>query len=68
MTRSRMSAEDRLSEARRHFGKDTFSRKDYLLRFSGLSPATASRDLQKATEEKVSVRKGDKATARYRFR
>ncbi len=65
---SKMSAPDRIETARAHFGTQTFSRKDYLARFPGLSPATASRDLQQAVAEGVLEREGDKATAKYRLR
>jgi Fic family protein len=68
LPRARMTQTARLDEARRQFGRVYFSRKDYLLRFPGLSPATASRDLQRAVEGKEAVREGDKATARYRFK
>lgn len=65
---SRMSAEERVRAARRHLGKGTFSRKEYLAQFAGLSPATASRDLQQGVKNRVLIRSGDKATACYRFR
>ncbi len=68
LQQGRMSADERVQTARQHFGKDLFSRKDYLALFPGLSPATASRDLQQAVEGKVILRQGDKATARYRFK
>lgn len=64
----RMDADARIAEGRRYFGTREFSRKDYLQRFPGLSPATASRDLQRAVERKQITRHGDRATARYRFR
>lgn len=64
---SRMTAETRIAVAQGHFGKATFSRKDYLAHFHGLSPATASRDLQTAVVKRILTREGDKATARYWF-
>jgi len=67
MPTSRMSGSDRMEAARTHFGTESFSRKGYLARFTGLSPATASRDLQQAVTGKILEREGDKATARYRF-
>jgi Fic family protein len=63
----RMSSTSRLEAARHHFGKATFTRKDYLHHFPGLSPATASRDLQEAVSNRQVTREGDKATAKYRF-
>lgn len=67
LQQGRMSGEDRVKTAYQHFGKAPLSRKDYLALFPGLSPATASRDLQQAVAGKVWEREGDKATARYRF-
>ena len=67
MPTSRMLGSDRMEAARTHFGTESFSRKDYLARFTGLSSATASRDLQQAVTGKILEREGDKATARYRF-
>jgi len=65
---STMTAAARIENARSHFAARSFSRKDYLAHFPGLSPATASRDLQQAVVAKILEREGDKATARYRFR
>jgi Fic family protein len=64
----RMTSTERVTDAQRLFGKATFSRGDYLRHFPGISPATSSRDLQKAVSDKILMREGDKATARYRFR
>jgi Fic family protein len=47
-------------------GMNEFSRKDYLDVFRDISPATASRDLQKGVEKGVIMRTGDKNTARYK--
>ena len=66
--KAKMTAGERLEAARSHFGSEAFSRKDYLARFPSLSPSTASRDLQQASKEKLVERRGDKATAVYRFR
>lgn len=49
-------------------GTGSFSRKDYLRFFKGLSQATASRDLKEAVDIGILVRDGDKRTATYRFR
>lgn len=56
----------RLKIAARHFGKDEFSRKDYLSLFPNLSTATASRDLRHGAEEGCLSRKGERALTRYR--
>jgi Fic family protein len=66
-SRTRMSGAERMSAARGWMGLQTFSRKDYLGHFPGLSPATASRDLQQAVDEGTLKKTGDKATAKYRF-
>lgn len=63
----RMTSPMRIEAARHHFAKASFTRKDYLGHFPGLSPATASRDLQAAVSNRLLQREGDKATAKYRF-
>lgn len=68
LPQGRMSADERVQAAQQQFGRAVFSRKDYLVLFPGLSPATASRDLQQAVVARLVVRDGDKATARYRFK
>ncbi len=45
--------------------KGEFSRKDYMDHFKELSTATASRDLKRAVEERLIIKKGDKKTAVY---
>ncbi|MGV3663534.1 MAG: Fic family protein [Prosthecobacter sp.] len=67
LPQGRMGAEERVAAARQQFGRNAFSRKDYMALLPGLSPATASRDLQSAVVSEVLEREGDKATARYRF-
>lgn len=63
----RQSSSSRLEQAKKHFEKREFSRKDYLRLFKTLSSATASRDLKTGVEEKRLSRSGDKARARYRY-
>lgn len=63
----RPTADERIELARAHFGSREFSRADYLACVRPLGPATASRDLAAAVRDRVLVRTGDKATARYRF-
>jgi Fic family protein len=63
----RMTSPMRIEAAHHHFAKSSFTRKDYLGRFPGLSPATASRDLQAAVSNRRLQREGEKATAKYRF-
>ena len=45
--------------------KGEFSRKDYMDHFKELSTATASRDLKRAVQEHLIIKKGDKKTAVY---
>ena len=45
--------------------KSTFTRKDYRKVFRSLSAATASRDLKRAVDQGLLVRKGDKRTTEY---
>jgi Fic family protein len=62
------SAQTRLELARGELGSKEFSRKDYLSHFPTLSTATASRDLREGLDQRILVRFGTKAQARYRFR
>ena len=62
-----LSAADRMEKARSHFGKTSFSRKDYLEMFKTISTATASRDLQKGVKGKVLKKSGERALAKYEF-
>lgn len=62
-----VTAVDRLQTAREHFGRQSFSRKDYLDLFPKLSTATASRDLKLAVDQSLLTRTGDKSQSRYRF-
>lgn len=62
-----LTAETRLEKASAHFGKQKFSRKDYLAFFKSLSTATASRDLQQGVEKKHLKKFGDKALSKYGF-
>lgn len=49
------------------FKGGTFSRKDYLKTFKGISTATASRDLRYGTEEQLIIKSGDKRNTVYRI-
>jgi Fic family protein len=64
----RVTTETRLAVARQSFGAMEFSRKDYLAHFTGLSTATASRDLREGVDEKILAKLGEKALTHYRFR
>jgi Fic family protein len=64
---ARLDAAARLELAREHFGRSTFSRRDYLALHRALSQATASRDLRGGVERGSLRIEGDKATARYTF-
>jgi len=63
-----ISASDRLEAFRNGFALDTFTRKDYIQFFKNISTATASRDLQMATELEILNKTGDKNKTVYRFR
>jgi Fic family protein len=63
----RPDAGARLSEAALRFGREAFSRKDYLVLHKGISAPTASRDLRVGVERGLLRMRGEKATARYEF-
>ncbi|MEY4638044.1 MAG: hypothetical protein RLZZ446_563 [Bacteroidota bacterium] len=65
--RAPVMAEERIKIFREQFGKNEFSRKDYLEYFKEISAPTASRDLKSAVEQKIIKRRGDKRTAVYNF-
>lgn len=62
-----LTAESRLDVAKKHFGNNTFSRKQYLDLFKTISTATASRDLKFGTESNDLIKKGDKALTVYSY-
>jgi Fic family protein len=61
------TANDRLDQARKHFVKKEFSRKDYRSLFKTISTATASRDLKQGVDGKILTKSGDKALTNYVF-
>lgn len=63
-----LTADERLTRAKEHFSRQTFSRKDYRELFKTLSTATASRDLKQASDNGLVKKSGDKALTLYRFR
>jgi cell filamentation protein, protein adenylyltransferase len=62
-----LTREERIDLYKDTVGADYFSRKDYLRNNKSISPATASRDLKYAVENRILVIKGDKRTAQYRY-
>lgn len=64
---SPVTPDQRLDAASEHFLTKTFSRKEYLALFPGLSTASASRDLRKAVDENRVKKTGDKAQTVYQF-
>ena len=62
-----LTTESRLENARSQFGKNWFSRKDYVQFFKTISTATASRDLVAGIGVKTLEKRGEKATTEYRF-
>lgn len=64
---SSVMPDQRLDAASEHFQTRTFSRKECLALFPGLSTASASRDLRKTVDENRVLKTGDKAQTVYRF-
>jgi Fic family protein len=62
-----VTSDDRLNRAKDHFGKNPFTRKDYMELFKSISSATASRDLKEGVSEKLLKKKGEKSLASYVF-
>ena len=60
-------AENRLGIARHAFGDKPFSRKEYQNLLKTISPATASRDLQRGVKMGVLKRSGDKRTTMFQL-
>ena len=58
---------DRINLFRQVVKDQFFTRKDYLLNFKEISPATASRDLRLATENRIIEKIGDKRTTKYHY-
>ncbi|HBG70755.1 MAG: hypothetical protein A2W93_04395 [Bacteroidetes bacterium GWF2_43_63] len=63
-----ISSDDRIHAFRNSFTHEMFTRKDYIQFFRNISTATASRDLQSATEAGTIHKTGDKNQTIYRFR
>lgn len=59
--------EERIKYTFSHFKDKWFSRQDYMLIHKNISPATSSRDLKYAVDEKILEKKGDKSRTRYKF-
>jgi len=64
---ARANATTRLAAAAVRFGREPFSRKDYLTLHQDISAPTASRDLRTGVGRGDLRMQGDKATARYVF-
>ncbi|MPM13612.1 hypothetical protein SDC9_59970 [bioreactor metagenome] len=63
-----ISADDRIRAFQNAFTLEIFTRKDYIQYFKNISTATASRDLQTATDQGIINKTGDKNQTVYRFR
>jgi len=63
-----ISADDRITAFRNGYTQEIFTRRDYIQFFRNISTATASRDLQTATEDGIIHKTGDKNQTVYRFR
>ncbi len=57
----------RLTYAQQSFGENAFSRKDYMALHKTIASATASRDLKYGVNNKVLIKRGEKALTRYQF-
>ena len=62
-----LHAEDRIQLYKEKIGKNTFSRKDYLLNFKSISAPTASRDLKWAVEQNFLIKFGKQRLTEYKF-
>jgi Fic family protein len=62
-----LHAEDRIQLYKEKIGKNTFSRKDYLLNFKSISAPTASRDLKWAVEQNFLIKFGEQRLTEYKF-
>jgi Fic family protein len=62
-----VTSKDRLSRARDHFKKKSFTRKEYMELFKSISSATASRDLKEGVSDKLLKITGEKRLASYVF-
>jgi len=62
-----LTVDGRLERASDQFGKNWFSRKDYIKFFKTISTATASRDLLSGAESKKLEKRGKMAITEYRF-
>ncbi|MEL6629480.1 MAG: Fic family protein [Bacteroidota bacterium] len=63
-----LKPEERISAFKEFWKEDSFSRKDYQNYHKDISTATASRDLQIATDLNLVLKEGDKRTTRYSFK
>ncbi|MEM6877835.1 MAG: Fic family protein, partial [Bacteroidota bacterium] len=63
-----LKPEERISAFKEFWKKESFSRKDYQNYHKDISTATASRDLQIATDLDLVLKEGDKRTTRYSFK
>jgi Fic family protein len=61
------TTKSRLELAKKHFGKNSFSRKAYMLFQKIISSATASRDLKSGVDLNILLKEGEKARTEYKF-
>ncbi len=62
-----LTADNRISLYKDIIKSALFTRQDYLRYFKKISPATASRDLKLAVEQKILEKSGDKRTTKYQY-
>lgn len=63
-----MNDKERMTYFLEQFKEEDFSRKDYMKVFPKISGATASRDLQKALENNLLIKAGEKRLTRYKVK
>ncbi len=63
-----LHTEDRIRLFKEKIGKNTFSRKDYMLNFKNISAPTASRDLKWAVEQNILTKFGELRLTEYQFK
>ena len=63
-----INSEDRIQIFKEIVGNLKFKRKDYMIHFSNISTATASRDLRKAVEKGILNKKGEYRLTEYYYK
>jgi hypothetical protein len=67
LRRPPLTTEERISIFKSTWGKESFSRKNYMDHFKEISAPTASRDLRWAVMKNILLKEGDKRNTLYQF-